>query len=113
MAMGVPGWPELAACTASMARVRMVLMAVCSILLVPATLPAWGAAWAGCAKVVIYAPFTSQLSTISDQHGGAAKQDEPQRCRDTEKRKTNPFFPLVHWFSSLCLCVSVSLCLCG
>src|SRR5262245_15250670 len=27
MAIGVPGWPELAACTASMDRVRMVLMA--------------------------------------------------------------------------------------
>ena len=26
MAIGVPGWPELAACTASIDRVRMVLM---------------------------------------------------------------------------------------
>src|SRR5579883_2188052 len=32
MAMGVPGWPELAVWTASIARVRMVLMAVRSIL---------------------------------------------------------------------------------
>src|SRR5205807_6768971 len=31
MAMGVPGCPELAACTASMARQRMVLTANCSI----------------------------------------------------------------------------------
>src|SRR5262249_53765909 len=36
MAIGVPGWPELAACTASMARVRMVLTAVCSILVADA-----------------------------------------------------------------------------
>src|SRR5215472_14169798 len=30
-AMGVPGCPELAACTPSMERVRMVLMLICSI----------------------------------------------------------------------------------
>jgi hypothetical protein len=30
-AMGVPGWPELAACTASIASVRIVLMLVNSI----------------------------------------------------------------------------------
>src|SRR5215470_1371149 len=32
-AIGVPGWPELAACTPSMESVRMVLMLVCSIVL--------------------------------------------------------------------------------
>src|SRR3954447_13680091 len=33
MATGVPGWPELACCTASIARVRMVVMALNSGLL--------------------------------------------------------------------------------
>src|SRR5262245_14803847 len=32
MAMHVPGWPEFAACTASIDSVRMVLMAICSML---------------------------------------------------------------------------------
>src|SRR5947209_17052448 len=70
MAMGVPGWPELAAWTASMARVRMVLMAVCSTGLVPASLAAWGAAGVGCVLAITGAPF--QRSTSSRRWPGAA-----------------------------------------
>src|SRR5581483_6660772 len=64
--MGAPGWPELAFCTASMARVRMVSMHSRSMS------ASWGFEWAAWGSAYTFIPLPRMLKDAARKRGRRA-----------------------------------------